>query len=169
MIRFIPFASYQSPDSSRSLVHIGAWVDGCREFFNLNLKSLLCLVQHLLILFGADEGDGKTFGAKSSRASDSMQVGVRVVRHIIVEYDVDLLNVDTSAEDLGGDQDTVLEGLESLVDFDSVVVVRCWYCLLTFLPEECRGGWPCLGWSSWRVLLWAWWRTWRISQIWWLG
>ena len=108
----------------------------------------MCLVQHLLILFGADEGDGKTFGAKSSRASDSMQVGVRVVRHVIVEYDVDLLDVDTSAEDLGGDQDTVLEGLESLVDFDSVVVVRCGFCLLTFLPEEFRGGWPCLGWSS---------------------
>ena len=52
-----------------------------------------------------------------------MQVGVRVFGHVIIEHDVDLLNVDTSAKDLGGDQDTVLEGLESFVDLDSVVIV----------------------------------------------
>ena len=83
----------------------------------------MCLVQNLLILFGADEGDGQTFGTKSSRASDSMQVRIRVFGHVIIEHDVDLLNVDTSAKDLGGDQDTVLEGLESFVDLDSVVIV----------------------------------------------
>ena len=83
----------------------------------------MCLVQNLLILFGADEGDGQTLGTKSSRASDSMQVGVRVFGHVIIEHDVDLLNVDTSAKDLSGDQDTVLEGLESFVDLDSVVIV----------------------------------------------
>ena len=52
-----------------------------------------------------------------------MQVGVRVFGHVIIEHDVDLLNVDTSAKDLSGDQDTVLEGLESFVDLDSVVIV----------------------------------------------
>ena len=83
----------------------------------------MCLVQNLLILFGADEGDGQTLGTKSSRASDSMQVGVRVFGHVIIEHDIDLLNVDTSAKDLSGDQDTVLEGLESFVDLDSVVIV----------------------------------------------
>ena len=123
MIRFIPFASYRPSNSSRSLVHICARVDGRWELFNLNFKSLLCLVQNLLILFGADEGDGQTFGTKSSRASDSMQVRVRVFGHVIIEHDVDLLNVDTSAKDLSGDQDTVLEGLESFVDLDSVVIV----------------------------------------------
>ena len=83
----------------------------------------MCLVQNLLILFGADEGDGQSFGTKSSRASDPMQVGVRVFRHVIIEHDIDLLDIDTSAKDLSGDQDAVLEGLESFVDLDSVVVV----------------------------------------------
>ena len=48
-----------------------------------------------------------------------MEVGVSAVRHVVVEHNIDLLNIDASAEDLGGDQDAVLERLESLVDFDS--------------------------------------------------
>lgn len=48
-----------------------------------------------------------------------MEVGICVVWHVVVEHDIDLLNVDASSENLGGDEDTVFELLESLVDFDS--------------------------------------------------
>ena len=72
-----------------------------------------------------------------------MQVGVRVFRHVIIEHDVDLLNVDTSAKDLSGDQDTVLEGLETFVDLDSVGIISIWRSFLTFHPTEFHGGWPC--------------------------
>ena len=102
-----------------SLVHIGARVDGRGQFFNLNLKSLLCLVQNLLVLFRADESDGETLSSKSSRSPNSVEVGVRVFGHVVIKHDIDLLNVDSSTEDLGGHQDTVFESLESLVDFDS--------------------------------------------------
>ena len=81
----------------------------------------MCLVQDLLILFGTDEGDGKTLGTKSSRASNSVQVGVRVVRHVIVEYDVDLLDVDTTAKELSCYEDAVSKLLETLVDLKSKV------------------------------------------------
>ena len=34
-----------------------------------------------------------------------MQVGVRVLRHIVVEYDVDALDVHASAKEVGGHED----------------------------------------------------------------
>ena len=36
-----------------------------------------------------------------------MQVGVGVLGHVVVEHDVDSLDVHASAEQVGGDQDTL--------------------------------------------------------------
>ena len=44
-----------------------------------------------------------------------MQVGVCVLRHVVVEDDVDSLDVHPAAEQVGGDQDPLLEILELLV------------------------------------------------------
>lgn len=49
-----------------------------------------------------------------------MQVGIRVIGHVEVEDDVDLLNVNATREYFRGNQETELELLESLVDFDSI-------------------------------------------------
>jgi len=51
-----------------------------------------------------------------------VQVSTGLLWHVIVEDNVDLLNVDTSGEKLSGDQDTVLELLEAIVDLDSLLV-----------------------------------------------
>ena len=48
-----------------------------------------------------------------------MEVGVCAVWHVIVEHNIDLLDIDASSKDLGGNEDAVLKRLESLVDFDS--------------------------------------------------
>ena len=78
-----------------------------------------------------------------------MEVGVSAVRHVVVEHNIDLLNIDASAEDLGGDQDAVLERLESLVDFDSELgLLDLNYPQLTFLPRRFHDGWLCLEWRS---------------------
>ena len=78
-----------------------------------------------------------------------MEVGVSAVRHVVVEHNIDLLNIDASAEDLGGDQDAMLERLESLVDFDSELCsLDLNYPQLTFLPRRFHDGWPCLEWRS---------------------
>lgn len=50
-----------------------------------------------------------------------MQVAVRLLRHVVVKDDVDLLNIDTTAENLGSNQDTVLKLFEALVDLDSII------------------------------------------------
>lgn len=44
-----------------------------------------------------------------------MEVTVRIRRAVIIDDDVDTLNINTTPEDIGSDQDTLLECLESLV------------------------------------------------------
>ncbi len=49
-----------------------------------------------------------------------MEIGVWILWHIIVEDYVDLLDIDTSTEDVGWDHDSVLELLEFIVSLDSL-------------------------------------------------
>ncbi len=49
-----------------------------------------------------------------------MEVAVRLRWHVEVEHNVDLLDVDTATEDFGRYQNTVLELLEALVNFDAL-------------------------------------------------
>ena len=45
--------------------------------------------------------------AESSGSGDSMQVGVGVLGHVVVEDDVDTLDVHAAAEQVGGDQNAL--------------------------------------------------------------
>lgn len=51
-----------------------------------------------------------------------MQVGVGVTRHVVIENDVDLLDIDSTTENLSGDKDSVLEFLEAIVDLDALLL-----------------------------------------------
>merc|ERR1719336_2444938 len=73
------------------------------------------LIQGLRIRLVADEGDGQTLGTKPASPSNSVQVCVCVLRHIVVEDDVNALNVHSTAKQVGGDQNPLLEVLELLV------------------------------------------------------
>lgn len=48
-------------------------------------------------------------------STHSVQVGIRVLWHVIVEHDVDSLNVHASAKQISSHQDATLEVLELLV------------------------------------------------------
>jgi hypothetical protein len=48
-----------------------------------------------------------------------VQVAVRVRRAVVVDNDVHSFNINTAPEDIRRDEDTLLEGLESLVSFDT--------------------------------------------------
>ena len=48
-----------------------------------------------------------------------MEVSVRAVRHVIVNDDVDSFNVNTSAEDVSGHHNSLLEVLEDFIAFNS--------------------------------------------------
>ena len=75
----------------------------------------------MAVFIRADEGDGEALSAEATGTTDTMQVGVGIHRHVEVEHDVDLLDVDTTAKELGGYEDTVSELLETLVDLKSKV------------------------------------------------
>jgi hypothetical protein len=51
-----------------------------------------------------------------------MEVSIGVSGHVIVEHDVDFLNIDSTSEDLGGNEDSVLEFLEAIVDLDALLL-----------------------------------------------
>ena len=79
------------------------------------------LVESCSVFVCADEGDGKTLGTESASTTNSMEVRVCVKRHVKVEHDVDLFNVDTTAKELSGYEDAVSKLLETLVDLKSKV------------------------------------------------
>ncbi len=48
-----------------------------------------------------------------------MEVTIRISGAVVVDDNVDSLNIDTTAEDIGTDEDTSLESFESLVAADT--------------------------------------------------
>lgn len=71
-------------------------------------------------MVGADKGDGKTLGTEATGTADTVEVGAGIAREVVVDGKVDALDVNASAEDVGGDADALLELLELLVSLDSV-------------------------------------------------
>jgi hypothetical protein len=53
-----------------------------------------------------------------------VEVGVGAFSHVVVDHDVDSFNIDTSAKQIGGNQNSRLEFLEELVSVDSVKKVK---------------------------------------------
>src|SRR3546814_97420 len=100
---------------------VGAGLDLVRQLRNVHFESLLDLLQPLLVLSAADERDGQTLGSETTSTTDAVQVLVAVVWEIVVDHNVHTLDVDTTAEKVGGDEDTLLELLESLVAANAVV------------------------------------------------
>ena len=90
-------------------------VDFLRELGDLDFESVLDGLGGLGVFLVGNEGDGKTLGAESTGSGDSMQIGVGVLGHIVVEHDVHSLDIHTTSEEVGGDEDTALEVLEELV------------------------------------------------------
>lgn len=53
-----------------------------------------------------------------------MKVAVGLLGHIEVEDNIDLLNIDTTTENVGGDHDSVLEGLEVSITLDALILLQ---------------------------------------------
>ena len=85
-----------------------------------HLKPFFNLLQHALIVFAADERDAETLGAETTSTPHAMQVRVCIAREIVVYGEVDTLDVNTTAEDVGGDANALVELLEFFVAFDAV-------------------------------------------------
>ena len=46
-------------------------------------------------------------GTKAACAGNTMQVRVRVLRHVVVEHDIHALDIHAATEQVGGDQNTL--------------------------------------------------------------
>ena len=118
-----PFSNHCA-NLNRSVVHVGGGVDNRGQLTDADLKTLLDLLKRIAILVRAHERDGETLGAESTGTAHSVQVGVSVAWHVEVEHDVDLLNINTAAKELSGDEDAGLELFEALVDSNSVQIQK---------------------------------------------
>jgi hypothetical protein len=85
------------------------------HLLNLGAVELLNLTHHSDVLSG-DEVDGDTLSAETTTTTNSVNVVLTVGREIIVDDQGNLLNVDTTGQEISGDQDTRRTGTELLHD-----------------------------------------------------
>lgn len=84
-----------------------------------NLEALSDCCQHLFVLFLADEGDGQTLGTKTTGTTDTVQVGIGITWHVVIDSQVDTLDVNTTTEDVSSNADALVELLELLITLDT--------------------------------------------------
>jgi hypothetical protein len=84
-----------------------------------NLESLLNCLQNLLISLTAHEGNGKPLGSETTGTTNTMKVRISVAWKVVVDSEVDALDINTTAENIGGNTDTFVELLEFFVALDT--------------------------------------------------
>ena len=67
------------------------------------LDELLDLMEPALLLF-ADERHGTARGRRAGRTADTVDVILGIVRHVVVEHQADVLDVDAPGDDVRGDE-----------------------------------------------------------------
>jgi hypothetical protein len=78
----------------------------------------------MLLIIDSDEVDGKTQVAKTSRPSNSVQVGLSILGEVKVNDYIDRQDVDTSCEDICAHQASRLSILEIVVNSTKIVNTR---------------------------------------------
>ena len=91
-------------------------VDGGRQILYLSLKSGLDLGQDFLVVLIGDETDAQTLGVEATSSADSVKVLISLFRHVVVNDDVDLFDVNASTQQISTDHDSVLALSEALVN-----------------------------------------------------
>ena len=85
-----------------------------------DLEALLDILQDLLIVLVAHKRDGETLCTETTGTTDAVEVGVGIGGEIVVDSQVDTLDIDTTAEDISGDTDALVELLKLLVALDTM-------------------------------------------------
>lgn len=103
------------------VVHVGAGVDALLgELRKGDLEALLDRLEDSLVIRAADEGDTETLGTETTSTTDTVEVRVGLVGHVVVDSDVNTLDIDTTTKDVSRHTDTGLEVLELLVTLNTV-------------------------------------------------
>jgi hypothetical protein len=89
-----------------------------------NLESLFNIRQYSTISLAADKGNTQALGSETTSTSNTMEVLVCVLGHIIVDGEIDPLDINTSTKHIRGNADTLVEFFEFLVAFDTRADIR---------------------------------------------
>lgn len=79
-------------------------------------------MQNLPILVGGDERDGKALGTEAAGTTDTVEIGIGIGGQVVVDGEVDPLDVNTTAKDIGSHTDALVELLEFLVPADAMLM-----------------------------------------------
>lgn len=121
------------PSAPFKTLTVRAEINFIWQLCDVDVKTVLDVVEDLCVVLIRDEGDGQTFGTETTGTSDAMQVSVRILWHVVVEDDVDSLDVHAAAEEVRGDEDSLKSQnksqnfLENSWKFTFWKSLNCWY------------------------------------------
>ena len=125
--QLLPLPAHKHRNQKNLRVHVGAGIDtSLGEGVEADLEPLHDLVENLRVFLGGDERDTETLGSETAGTTDSVKVGIGIRRQIVVDGQVDTLDIDTTAKDVSGNADALVEVLELLVASDAAVDVLEW-------------------------------------------
>lgn len=93
------------------------------HLLDLSAVELLNLAHHADIVSG-DEVDGDTLATETATTTDTVNVVLAVGGEIVVDDEGDLLNVDTTGQKIGGNQDARRTGTELLHDHITLTLLH---------------------------------------------
>lgn len=93
------------------------------HLLNLSAVELLNLTHHAHVV-GSDEVDGHTLTSETATTTDTVDVVLAVGREVVVDDQGDLLDIDTTGEKVGGDEDTGRTRAELLHDHITLTLVH---------------------------------------------
>jgi len=103
---------------------VTAHVDFIWELLDADLEARLHLLEDFRVLLGAHHANSETLGTESTGTCNAMQVSITILRHVVVEHDVDTLDIDTSTKQVRRDKNSALEVLELRVTVQSLLLVH---------------------------------------------
>jgi len=110
--------------SRLSSLNIGGDVDLLGQRSDSHLEAILDRFLNLLVLIISNERNRQALGAETAGTRDTMEIGVGVFGHIVIEDNVDTLNIHATAEQVRSDQDAALEVLEELITLETLFLVH---------------------------------------------
>lgn len=89
---------------------------------DLDLEASLDRLENLGVLLVSNKGNGQTLGTETTGTTDTMEVGIGGIWDIVVDDNVHTGDIETTGEDIGGDEDTLVELLERFVAGDTLLL-----------------------------------------------
>ena len=94
-------ASHPLPSHATvSSIHVQDRVNLARHLPNVHLKALLHLLLDLPVLLRRRKSECQALGAEAACPTHTVQVAVAIIRHVVVDHDVDTLNVDAASKEI---------------------------------------------------------------------